>query len=200
VAQGVVARIFDRTFGSDIVYSFTLKGDQTFYRLGSTPPTFAEGDSIRFETSQKGKNTYANRVVPWKEDGIRPGASNSAASVVARASGAGPRTADEFWRNKELRDVQTQQRIELQSCRNSAIELVRLLLGPGVEAVKLPAAQAKKEQVVFEMVQKYTADFLAQNKSGGPTRPEEQADPVPDSAEPAVKQDKVDQFESDNWN
>jgi hypothetical protein len=160
--QGVVQKIFDKDFGKGPVYSFTLKGDRTFYRLGPKKPSFAEGDSVQFETKTSGNSTYANNVAPWK-GGTVP---TSVANAARQSSGGGPATADQFWRNKEARDVLTQQRIELQSCRNSAIELVRVLLSPGVEAVKLPAKQADKERVVAEMVTHYTKSFLGENKSG----------------------------------
>jgi len=195
MAQGVVAKIHPKEFPNGIAYSFTLSGDRTFYRLGNKAPSFKEGDSVRFETTQKGQNTYANNVVPWKEEGV---ATSGSVSTVAR-SASGPKTSEEFWRNKEQRDVLVQSRIELQSCRNSAIELVRLLLQSGVEAVKLPAAQAKKEQVVAEMVTKYTLDFLRENKAGGPAVEGGEVKESVDkgAAEPAVKE-KIDDL--DNWN
>lgn len=164
--QGVVSKIDSKDFPNGKAWSFTLSGDRTFYRLGQRPPTFSEGDSVRFDTAQKGNSTYANNVVPWKENGVAVPTSTKP-DVVARAA----TTAfdkESYWANKEARDVGVQARIELQSCRNSSIELVRLLLSTGVEAVKLPAAQAKKEQVVALLVSKYTADFLAENKAGGP--------------------------------
>lgn len=160
MTQGVVRKIFDRQFGNKTVYSFTLNGDQTFYRLGDRPPNFSEGDSVKFEPNTKGANTYANGVVPWKEDGT-PVTGRAVSSVAAKAS-----NKDDFWERKELRDISVQKRIEIQSCRNSAIDLVRLLLQTGVEAVKLPSAQAKREAIVAEIVRKYTADFLKENTTG----------------------------------
>jgi hypothetical protein len=192
--QGVVSKIHSKDFPNGTAYSFTLSGDRTFYRLGNTPPSFKEGDSVRFETAQKGQNTYARNVVLWKEDGVT---SSKPASEIARSS-SGPKTSDEFWRNKEQRDVLVQSRIELQSCRNSAIELVRLLLQPGVEAVKLPAAQAKREAILVEMVRKYTSDFLKENKAGGPQVDGGEEPAIDKAAEEAAP--IAEPSNDDNWN
>ncbi|MDE2097336.1 MAG: hypothetical protein KGL39_08845 [Patescibacteria group bacterium] len=151
--KGVVARIFEKEFANGMAYSFTLRGDRTFYRSGNKKPTFSEGDSIQFDVEMKGANAYAKGVSQWKSEDVVQGRTAAAVAI--------PRTADDFWRRKETRDIETQKRIELQSCRNSAIELVKLL--QSLEAVKLPAKQADKVPVVEELVKHYTKYFIDEN-------------------------------------
>lgn len=150
-----MGKIYSKDFGDQTAWSFTLRGDRTFYRLGNKKPAFSEGDSVQFEVEMKGQNAYARGVSQWAAGDV---VQNHPVQNVAQAA---PRTADDFWRRKELRDVETQKRIELQSCRNSAIEMVGLLAK--MEAVKLPAKQADKVPVVEELVNHYTLYFLDRN-------------------------------------
>lgn len=189
--QGVVARISDFPFNGKTLWSFTLRGDQTFYRLGEKKPSFKEGDSVQFDAEQKGKGVQAKNVVPWVGSQVTVGTS---ASTVARTV-SGPATSNEYWSNRETRDIEVQKRIELQSCRNSAIELVRLLIGSGIEAVKLPAKQADKAQVVEELVAHYTEVFRNENKSGKAGVQET----VPEAAEDAITVENKKEVD-DNWN
>lgn len=156
MTKGVVGKIYSKDFGDQTAWSFTLRGDRTFYRLGNKKPAFSEGDSVQFEVEMKGSNAYARGVSPWSDQEVTRG---SPAQAVAGASG--PRTADDFWRRKEQRDIETQKRIELQSCRNSAIEMVALIVK--AEALKLPAKASDKAPVIEELVQHYTQFFLDRN-------------------------------------
>lgn len=191
MTKGVVARIYSKEFGDSTAWSFTLRGDRTFYRLGNKKPAFSEGDSVQFEVEMKGQNAYARGVSQWADSDPVRGAS---ASSVARTSSDVPRTADEFWRRKEQRDIETQKRIELQSCRNSAIELVKLLAS--AEAVKLPAKQADKVPVVEELVQHYTQFFLDRNAG------KETVETINTEAavEAAATTDNKKENNDDNWN
>ena len=183
--KGVVGRIYSKEFqDGNTAWSFTLRGDRAFYRLGSKKPHFSEGDSIQFDVEMKGANAYARNATPWT------GGEVSQAQPAAAVAAASPRTADDFWRRKEQRDVETQKRIELQSCRNSALELVKLLVS--TEALKLPAKQADKVPVVEELVKHYTKYFIDENAG------KEAIEVVPEVAVAPVTEENKNN--DDNWN
>jgi hypothetical protein len=174
--KGVVARIYSKDFGDATAWSFTLRGDRTFYRAGNKKPFFSEGDSVQFDVEMKGQNAYARGVSKWEGE---PSQQNTpvAAMVAARTV-----TKDDYWVQRESRDVETQKRIELQSCRNSAIALVAELLK--VEAVKLPAKQADKVPVIEELVTHYTKFFIDQNSG------KQSEEVIHEAAEPVATEKK----------
>jgi hypothetical protein len=186
--KGVVARIFEKEFPNGMAYSFTLRGDRAFYRSGNKKPTFSEGDSIQFEVEMKGANAYAKHIQPWT------GGEVEVAVPAAKVANGGPRTADDFWRRKEVRDVETQKRIELQSCRNSAIAFVAELVK--AEAVKLPAKQADKALVIEELVKHYTKFFIEENAG---KQPEEAVNPAAEHADNTNTKEATSPND-DNWN
>lgn len=185
MAKGVVGKIYSKEFGNSVLWSFTLQGDRTFYRLGNKKPAFSEGDSIQFEVETRNGNASAKHVGPWNGEGVQ--------RDVPAASVSAPRTADDFWRRKEQRDVDTQKRIELQSCRNSAIELVKLL--QSLEAVKMPTKQADKVSVVEELVKHYTKYFIDEN-SGKDKGDAPEAIPA---VETVTEDNKKENSDDDNW-
>jgi hypothetical protein len=177
--KGVVARIYSKDFGDATAWSFTLRGDRTFYRAGNKKPFFSEGDSVQFDVEMKGQNAYARGVSKWEgQDAVQ----SAPAIAVSRAVGGNVGTKDDYWLQREKRDVETQKRIELQSCRNSAIALVAELLK--VEAVKLPAKQADKVPVIEELVTHYTKFFIDQNSG------KQSEEVIHEAAEPVATEKK----------
>ena len=174
-------------------YSFQLSGDRTYYRAGKFFK-YQVGDSIEFDTEVVGRNTKASKVRPYVAGPVSAG---TPAAVVAN-NARGATSQQEYWAAREARDVETQKRIELQSCRNSALELVKLLLAETVGAVKLPGKQADKALAVEELVAHYTKVFLDENKTG--VQPKDEV--VPEAAEPAVASEpkQEEKNDDDNWN
>lgn len=165
--QGVIGRIYAKEFGGKNLYSFQLQGDRTYYRLGERKPSAAvEGASVEFDVEPRGNNLIAKNLRSWVGGGVAeaPSARNVAAmatgpAFVGRGGRGDPK--DDYWKKREERDVETQKRIEIQSCRNSAIAFMAMAVQAG--AIKLPTKQADQEAVLFEAVQKYTKEFLAAN-------------------------------------
>lgn len=152
MVQGVISRVFDKDFGDGPTYSIKLQGDETFYRVGKKL-YFKQGDAVEFDTNIKNNNTYANNLRPWVE-----GPTSTAAPVSEVAKSATAAKSDY---------QATQARIELQSCRNSALELVKLVLQ--VDGVTIPTKKPDREAVVVEMVNHYTQMYLDQNAAGKPS-------------------------------
>lgn len=171
--QGVISKVHSRPTAWGPMFSFQINGSQDYFGTGKTPPPDV-GTMIVFDVSTNNKGYKSAENVQT----IKAGAPATGVSVAGMA--IPEMSKDDYWRNKEKRDIEDkaerikrddakQAVIELQSCRNSAIEFVKLLITPvgnGEVGLKLPA-QAKREEFLFELVNKYTSDFLAANKGPG---------------------------------
>lgn len=166
--RGVISRVFEKKFGDDTAFSFRLQNDETFYRAGKRL-LFQEGDAIQFEVELKNNNAYARGIQKWVEGGEATAA--PATNVVQLARASGPSKGDY---------QATQARIELQSCRNSALELVKMLLQ--AEAFKLPTKVADKESALYDAVNHYTDLFLKQNAAGSPLAATTAVEPLGEEA------------------
>lgn len=150
--KGTVKALGKRDWNGKTMYS--IKVDDDWYGTGAENPKVDKGDLIEFDYTENGK---------WKNADVktisvlRKGSEVFKASTKSVAFGA----KDDYWKKREERDVITQQIIQLQSSRNSAIALADVLLKNG--AVKLPEAQAKKMDVVIALVKDLTGNFEAES-------------------------------------
>lgn len=161
--QGIVQKINIKPYDGKNLYSFFLKGQDGMYSLGERAPSFKEGDSIQFETLQRGKYVNAVNVAPWVSDGT-----TTAPTVpsTARTSGwtttgqRGGKSSEEkvYWAKKDAASEVTQRRIEIQAARNAAIEAARFLIEK--EFVKTPTKQADKYDSYLALVNQLADEFL----------------------------------------
>lgn len=162
LAQGVVKDVIAKPWKDKTLYSFKLS-DGNYYSTGvKSPPS--TGSSIKFEysTNSRGyKDVIGTSIVNWQSAGVHDVA---VAGNVARSKGL---TKDDYWEQKAQRDVETQKRIEIQSCRNSAIAFIAATVAAG--AVKLPAKESDKLGVLEEFLTKYTNKYLEENKGAPKT-------------------------------
>lgn len=175
MAKGVVGKINVKDNGNWKRYSFALKGQDGWYSGGFDPLPFVEGETIEFQMAKNSKGyeevdrSTIRKLVGEEAVAAQPVAQVAGSGGGFRKAGFGGRPfgkspeEKDYWAKREARDIQTQKRIEIQSCRNSAIALVEVLLASGVQAVKLPAKEAAREGVVVEMVKRYTDMFLKEN-------------------------------------
>lgn len=146
------------------LYSIQLDGDRTYYNTGTNVPRVQPGDYVTFEAEvgQNGRTKADLKTLRVENNGAPPPPSGRTAAAVAKSAGM---SKDDYWTRREERDLETQKRIERQSCRNSAIELVDLLIRN--EALTL-GAKAKKADVIVAAVDEYTEYYLNAN-SGAAT-------------------------------
>ncbi len=162
--QGVVQKINVKAWDGKNLYSFFIRGQDGMFSLGEHPPSFKEGDSIKFETVQKGRYINAVNVVPWEGTGT---ATAPAVQNVARSSGrsnyVGGRSgkSDEekaYWQAKDAKQDVIQKKIEIQAARNAAIEAAKFLIEK--EFVKTPTKQADKYDSYLALVDQLATEFL----------------------------------------
>lgn len=168
--------------GNQTTLYYSIKVNDVYYSVGSKKPP-AEGTLVEFEAEKNARGYWdvtkaGVRIIPAGNPTSNVG---NAAVAASGGSKTGNLNKEGYWDRKDERDVEWQRhqkevvqpRIEIQAARNAAIEFVKLLITPvGVDkdgapavALKLPAAVAKREQVLFEAVQKYTQEFVNSNSS-----------------------------------
>jgi len=180
--KGVVSKVSSNHYNNKELWSFRLRGDNNYYNTGEIKPHVLEGQSIEFETklSPSGKHTaLLDTVREWKPDSDVP-LTNTPVRGFVKSFKKDP-DKDLYWANKEARDIKNDKLRELGATRNTAISFVEMLIK--VDGLKLPAAQNKKEEVLFEAVNHYTEKFL-KTHTEEPSAGEEQVGATASVGEP----------------
>lgn len=134
--NGVVSKIFPKSnWGT---YSFGMQGQRGYYNMGKIPPFFSEGQTIEFDGTpgkrEGNVDVNANTIKVVTEEQVQPKDYNMPKTETG-ARKVQVLQKDDYWQRREERDVETQKRIEIQACRNAAIQLVQAVgLEPGVSA------------------------------------------------------------------
>lgn len=150
-------------------YSFRLKGDDLYYNTNEDPAPL-KGKVVAFEGDKKGERSVQvdEDTLEIKEDAAP--VNNASARRFASKKGAARSSSnfadkEKYWENKEKRDIETQKRIEIQSCRNSALTLLGLFVQTG--AIDLSKAKpAARAGIVTGLLNEYMTKFLEENKAG----------------------------------
>src|SRR5690606_34007040 len=119
---GKVSRIFANDWngrnGTFKLYSFKVEGNDKFYRLGEQEPQFRETDYVEFDADDKGKvsNLVVSKDKAASGEGTAP-AGRAAGASSGRTAGRGgsfQKAAgggrEDYWQDKEQRDIAREQR------------------------------------------------------------------------------------------
>lgn len=183
-ASGVVKEILTKSWKDKTFYTIKLNGDDAYYNTGSKRPSVSQGDFINFEYTVNGKgylDVDTKSISQSRDSGVQIGNVKQTAQLSRSVS----MNKDDYWKNREERDVETQKRIERQSCRNSAIEFISVLMTAG--AIKIPEKQASKETALAEILKMYTDKFIEENKG------------KPEVVEQAFEPASADVGDGENW-
>lgn len=177
VVKGVVSKLLSRPWNDKTFHSFRIQGDDRIFNTGTRKIRgIAEGKYVAFEVEKNAKGY-------WDVDGKTVEIKDPPASAV-QADPTKPYKSDsEYWATKD-------KIIELQACRNTAVELTKVLLAN--EAIKIPA-KADKYQIVKGLVDKLTQEFVNANEAirTGKAVPQEPAEG------PAVEEEYQEPTESE---
>lgn len=149
---GTVKFFNEKPWNNKILYSVKLQGDNNLYRLGEDAMGLAEGVAahITFDTKEKnGQKTYHITAVDVQQKQQR-----AAPGAPANSGGGGG-------------GVDRNASIVYQSSRKDALQFLALLIGQDI--VKLPAKTKvqEREVAVNGLLDKYTAQFVADVESQG---------------------------------
>lgn len=184
MVSGVIARLGEKPWKDKTFWSFALRGQEGWYNTGMKKPP-AVGTSISFNEKKNAKGYFE---VDGSIEILADGAVEQTprvSEVAAKSSGAGGQTQSGYWDAKAARDIRNDDLRELGASRNTAINFIELAIKN--EAVKLPAAAAKKESFLWDLLDKYTSKLMGKT--------------VVDEAEEAkVAEPTSNDPQSDTWN
>lgn len=143
--EGYLDRIFSKPYQGKMLYSFKIRDNDTYFRLGEKQLKCKEGSKIKFEANEK------NGVNP---DDVVVEAVTSQTEQAPRAT----TNKESYWDAKEARDIETGKIIQYQAARNSAISVADLILKN--DGLALPSDTPKKYQVIMDLVNSLTVRFF----------------------------------------
>lgn len=173
-AKGYVTYSGSNKFGQKTLYSFRVGTEEKFFGTGTVDPKLNKNDYIEFEyTENNGK--FSVDVASIKHISL----SESSTDTPARSGTGGfQRSTDQrydkqYWSGREKRDIQNDSyrkendlRIQYQSARNAAIDVVDLLLRERI--LKLAdGPKADNVGVVMGKISDITDDFFRASSAVG---------------------------------
>ncbi|MGD9590825.1 MAG: hypothetical protein AB7Q37_18515 [Pyrinomonadaceae bacterium] len=136
--KGKVWKVYQKEWKNKTLYTIKIDGNDTYYRCGEKNPGNLTGKVVEFEA---GEDTGSGAQVKGKVTVVD-------SSTANKGSGGG----------SVGYDPQRDNRIQYQSSRKDALEMVKALLDKG--GVKLPSKTADIAQVIEGLVDHYTAQFF----------------------------------------
>ena len=161
VVQGVVEKVLQRGNATNICVA------GTWYGCGFNGVPCKEGDEVTFNAAAKGNFLNADvasmQILSQGNQVQQPQRQQQGGGYQQKkAYGGGARKAadtgkDDYWKNKEERDVRTQQAIQFQAARNAAINVCVAALEKDI--LPLPTTKAKAFDAFLDAVDEITARY-----------------------------------------
>jgi hypothetical protein len=152
--KGVVQEAGTNKFG----YYF-LKTNGTTYGFFKTDPKCHTGDVVEFVATQNDKGYWNGKGNVTNHGQPAAPVMTSAPAIPTQRAPSNTLSKDDYWVNREARDLDTQKRIQFQASRNASIAFVDLLLK--YDAVQFAAKSTKenKADAIEGLVNHYTMEF-----------------------------------------
>lgn len=147
--KGSVGYIGEKRFGGKTFYSFTVKGTDGFFRLGTNKPAFKVNAQVEFEADD------VKNVIGEVKSLAERGPSDGGDSTVAGAKVVNFR---------EEADAKRQKSIHFQSAHKDAIEMAQHMIS--AETVKMPTTASKKYKATLDLINELTDYFFQQFEAG----------------------------------
>jgi hypothetical protein len=161
-----------------ILHSFRLQGDKTYYRTGQSLLPANEGDAVEFEYDDRSGNVFMDTVTeakgvverapaaPRRDTGGRTG-SYSGGAPAASAAGS---SRDNYWKDKEDRDMLREKRYQevveprmiVMAAQERAVGVVAAALANDCLSFGNTAKGAKYE-MLLNFVDEATEHFVKQS-------------------------------------
>ena len=115
-AAGVVSAVASKVLASGTYYSFCI--NEVWYRTGRDPVPFEKGYTVKFEyeDSQYGKQVDLDTLK--SKEGTAPTTSSAGKGKTEYQN------KEQYWKDKDLRDIDTQKQIRMAGALNTAINMV----------------------------------------------------------------------------
>lgn len=145
----------DEDFVQGVVNNFSKKGkgynicvNDRWYGFGFERPSCNEGDTVQFNIQRNGQWLNVDKD-SFKVLKKRTAVVHSSRETVDKSG---------YWDKKEERDQVNDAKREIGAARNTAIELVKMLVE--LEALPLPKVLKNREMFLVEAVAHYTSKFI----------------------------------------
>lgn len=193
MVSGVIAKIADKPWNNKVMYSIVLANDNTYYGFGTYKPNAQVGDFVEFQADKNEKGYWQGNKDTFKK--VAQAAEQAIQNVPAKLIRTIAPGKDDYWLNKEKRDLENDHLRSLGAARNTAIEWVKFLIAQ--EALPVPKTIAKREDSLNAVLDDYTRLFM----SG--TIPEkvveEDAPKAPKEAKVKVSEAPVSEPTDESW-
>lgn len=165
---GIISQVHEKEWENDsgdiiYLYSFQLENNRKFFRTGRDQPDASSGDAVRFEVDAK-NNVDLDTLdfIDASEVKKAPRPRERKRSQATASNGNGGLSRDQYWQNRESRDVLVQKTIQYQSARNAAIDFVKNLADLDALPKFKAGTSAKKAEIVEAALEHYTQLFMEQ--------------------------------------
>lgn len=190
---GQVQAVSSKVLPSGTYHSFCV--DDEWYRTGRTPTQVQKGYKVRFafNDTKYGKEVDVDSL-KFKEGEAPPANSKGKGGVGL--------SKDQYWANKEAKDVDTQQRISFQAATNTAIALVTAAITNGYIAFPKSAKTEAKFDAYKEIIMKEAEDLfkIYQEVPENAERYCASKDSVAETFPEIEEEAPVEEVEEDEWN
>lgn len=160
--HGVVETIKDRAWTNLVFYSFKLEGDNEWYSIGTTSPTFSEGQTITFqwEIDKKGYRAAKPRTIQVSAASGNPATVASSPSPTSTAGGGTKQSKDGYWEAKDVHQkTVVEPRISYAASRHDAVALVSAAIA--ADAIGFgTTARGKRLGQLIQYVEQVTDEFF----------------------------------------
>lgn len=155
--QDTVKRVIARKTPKATAYTVQLE-KEGYVGVGFAAPPCTEGDtvSLQYELNDRGYKQMIKGSMQVLASGAAPAQPQAQAAPAGAGPGAGPSKQD-YWGEKEKRDLQTQRAIQYQASRNAAIDVAKMALEN--DCLSLGAKKSDKLDILLGFIDEITDRF-----------------------------------------
>jgi hypothetical protein len=147
---GKVSKTNERDWGTKVIYSWQFGGAPLWFRTNEDPK-LEEGDCLRIEGQSPNKITTITHI---KEEALK----EAVAEQAAASSEVPPTSSPDYWRWKQMHDMERQQYYDWRDARADATRIVCAALDN--EILALGATKGKRLDILIGMIRETTTQLM----------------------------------------
>lgn len=153
---GTITKVSERDWGDKTLYSWQLDGKQIWFRTNDAGAKgiLVSGQVIQFEGENPNKIDASTLTIVSKED----------VEVMERSKPGPPLMRDDYWRWKQLHDLEREDEITYGSARADAARIVTCALDNDCLDIPKNLAKGKKYDLFLAIFSTVTQDLYKASK------------------------------------